>query len=426
MNPSTDLQNLTESPKQLALYGGSPAAPNLPQRHHFGEAERAAALRVIDQAIADGVAPGYGGPEEEAFGREFSALLGGGYADAVNSGTTSVFVALRALPIEPFSEIIVGPITDPGGIMPIVMMNCIPVIADSAPDSFNVSLETIQKVYTERTSAIVIPHIAGEPVDIQPIIDFAKEKGLYVVEDCAQAHGARIYGKPVGTFGDAAGFSLMFGKHTCTGGQGGIVFTRSEETYWKIRQNSDRGKPFGLTEHNGNCVATLNFNLDEVGCAIGRVQTPKMYEYAAGRRTVTEAIIAGIERPDILRAPRLPETAEPSYWFTRLLLDADRITCDKHTFCEALKAEGLNVVEFYDAIPYMRTWAQEHKAFGTSGYPWAAPEYKGDRNMKYTLPENVAKVLEQNINFYFHENYSGEDIRSIITAINKVCAAFGR
>lgn len=426
MNVSTELQNLTDEQKQLALYGGTPAAPNLPKRHHFGEAERAAALRVIDQAIADGVAPGYGGPEEEAFGQEFSALLGGGYADAVNSGTTSVFVALRALPIKPFTEIIVGPITDAGGIMPIVMMNCIPVIADSAPDSFNVSLETIRKVYTERTSAIVIPHIAGEPVDIQPIIDFAREKGLYVVEDCAQAHGARIYGKSVGTFGDSAGFSLMYGKHTCTGGQGGIVFTQSEETYWKIRQNSDRGKPFGLTEHNGNCVASLNFNLDEVGCAIGRVQTPKMYEYAARRRAVTGAVYEGIERKDILRAPILPEAAEPSFWFTRLLLNADLITCDKHTFCEALTAEGLTVAEYYNATPYMSTWAQEHNAFGDSGYPWAAPEYKGDHNMKYTIPENVSKVLAQNINLFIHENYSEEDIAKTLAAINKVCAAFAK
>lgn len=418
------MEHLTALQKQLALYGGDQTAPRLPARHHFGEAERAAALRVMDQAIADGAAPAYGGPEEEAFGREFAALLGGGYADAVNSGTTSVFVALRALPIEPFTEIIVGPITDPGGIMPIVMMNCIPIIADSAPDSFNVNLDTIRAAYTERTSAIVIPHIAGEPVDIQPIIAFAQEKGLYVVEDCAQAHGAKIYGRPVGTFGDAAGFSLMHGKHTCTGGQGGIVFTRSEETYWKVRQNSDRGKPFGLTEHNGNCVATLNFNLDEIGCAIGRVQTPKMYEYAARRRAVTGAVYAGIERKDILRAPALPETAEPSYWFSRLLLDADRITCDKHTFCEALKAEGLTIGEYYDATPYMRTWAQEHKAFGNSGYPWAAPEYKGDHDMKYTLPANAAKVLEQNISLYLHENYSEEDITKTLAAINKVCAAF--
>lgn len=415
---------MTDLQKKLAINGGEKVAAGLPARHHFGEGERAAALRVIDEAIASGVAPGYGGREEEAFGKEFSEMLGGGYADAVNSGTTSVFVALRALPIEPFTEIIVGPITDPGGIMPIVMMNCIPVIADSAEDSFNMNLETVKKVYTERTSAIVVPHIAGEPVDIQPIIDFAKEKGIYVVEDCAQAHGAKINGKFVGTFGDAAGFSMMFGKHTCTGGQGGIVFTKSADIYWKIRQNSDRGKPFGLTEHNGNCVASLNFNLDELGCAIGRVQIKKINDIATKRRAIVEKVFAGIEYKEILRAPKLPETSEPSYWFTRMIFDEDKVNCDKHTFCEALAAEGLRVLESYDATPYMSCWAQEHKAFGNSGYPWAAPEYKGDHEMKYSIPENVAKVRKQNINVYLYESFTEEDVEKVIRAINKVCAAY--
>lgn len=412
--------------KNLALYGGEKAAPNLPVRHHFGQEERAAALRIIDDAIANGGAPSYGGPEEDAFGKEFSAMLGGGYADAVNGGTTSVFVALRALPIEPFTEIIVGPITDPGGIMPIVMMNCIPVIADSAEDSFNLSVDTIKAVYTERTSAIVVPHIAGEPVDMEPIMEFAREKGLYVVEDCAQAHGAKIHGKYVGTFGDTAGFSMMFGKHTCTGGQGGVVFTKSEDLYWKVRQNSDRGKAFGLPEGSTNCVASLNFNLDELGCAIGREQIKKIDPIAKVRRHVVESIFAGITRKDIIRAPRLPETAEPSYWFMRMIFDVEKVTCDKHTFCEALKAEGLDIGEYYNALPYTQTWAQEKRVFGNSGYPWAAPEYKGDKNMVYTIPKNIAKVREQNINLFVNESYTDEDIQKVVNGINKVCEAFAK
>lgn len=417
---------MTEAEKKLAINGGEMAAAGLPARHHFGVEEREAALRVMDAAIEKGEAPVYGSTEEEAFGKEFAEMLGGGYADAVNSGTNSVFVALRALPIEPFTEIIVGPITDAGGMMPIAMMNCIPIIADSAEDSFNMNLETVKAVYTERTSAILIPHIAGEPVDIQPIIAFAKEKGLYVVEDCAQAHGAKIYGQPVGTFGDVAGFSMMYGKHTCTGGQGGIVFTKSEEMYWRVRQNSDRGKPFGLPAGSSNSVASLNFNLDEVGCAIGRVQIKKTAEIAAKRREVVGKIFDGIKRKDILRAPKLPDGAEPSYWFMRMLFDIDKVTCDKITFCKALLAEGLPVQAYYNAMPYTMAWAQEKKVFGNSGYPWAAPEYKGDKNMVYTIPENIAKVAEQNINLQIKESYTDEDIAKVVKAIDKVCEAYAK
>jgi len=420
MNQNDLLQN-------LAINGGPKTITKpLPARHHFGEAERNAAVRVINEAMERGDAPGYGGPEEEAFCKEFAARIGGGYADAVNSGTNSVFVALRSLPIEPFTEIISGPITDCGGMMPIAMMNCIPVIADSAEDSFNVSVDTIKAVYTERTSAIVVSHIAGEAADMEPIIAFAKAHNLYVVEDCSQAHGAKINGKYVGTFGDTAGYSLMFGKHTCAGGQGGMAFTTKEEYYWKLRQNSDRGKPFGLPEGSTNCVASLNFNMDEIHCAIGRVQTAKMDDIAEKRRKLVKKLFDGIERKDILRSPKLPATSEPSYWFTRMIFDVDKVTCDKHTFCEALSAEGFWVGESYDATPHMYEWCQKHKAFGNSGYPWAAPEYKGDHNMTYSMGENISKVYDQNINFFITESFTDEDIQNIINTVNKVIAAYAK
>ena len=219
---------------------------------------------------------------------------------------------------------------------------------------------------------------------------------------------------------------MMFGKHTCTGGQGGVVYTKSEDLYWKVRQNSDRGKPFGLAENNGNCVASLNFNLDEMGSAIGRVQIQKIDSIAKRRREIAAQIFAGIERKDILRAPKLPAGAEPSYWFTRMILDVEKLTCDKHTFCVALQAEGLDVRENYDATPYMSEWAQEKKVFGNSGYPWAAPEYKGDHDMQYTVPENLAKVIKANINVHTFESFSEEDVNNVIKAINKVIAAYAK
>ena len=297
--------------KALAINGGAKAVtePMVPRRH-FAEEEIAAATRVMTEAMNAGVAPGYGGAEETALGEEFAAMLGGGYADGVNSGTTSVFVALRALDLEPFTEIIAPPVSDPGGIMPIVMMNCIPVIADAEVDSFNMSLESIKARYTENTSAILVPHIAGEPADMEGIMAFAKEKGLKVVEDCAQAHGASINGKPVGTFGDTSGFSMMFGKHICVGGQGGMVFTKSEELYWKVRRNADRGKPLGLKGYD-NVVGSLNFNMDEIHAAIGRVQIKKTHAIAEGRRRVVKAIMDKLSDIPCLYQNKLPEGAVP-------------------------------------------------------------------------------------------------------------------
>lgn len=414
--------------KALAINGGEKAvkAP-LAARHHFGEEEKAACNRVIDEAIAAGVAPGYNGPDRGLLGSEFAEMLGGGYAECVNSGTTSVYVALRSLDIQPFTEIICPPVTDPGGLMPIVMMNCIPIIADAMPGSFNMSLEGVKKAYSERTSAIVVAHIAGEPCeDIEAICAFAKEKGIYVVEDVAQCHGATVNGKPVGTFGDAAGFSMMFGKHTCVGGQGGLVWTRTEDAYWRARRSADRGKPYGVDDSNGNVCASLNYNMDDMHAAIGRVQIKKMFPIAEGRRKVINAIKEGLKDIPAFSFPPIGENTAPSYWFLRILFNADAVTADKNTICDALNAEGVGTNRLYAATPYTSDWYQNSVVFGASGYPWAAPEYTGDKTKRYTLEDlpNTKKALEDTIIIYPNESWTEENINETIAAFKKVYEAY--
>ena len=198
-----DMAGKEKALRDLALNGGSKARSEpWPERGHLGREEKAAVDALFDEAIATGRAIGYGGAPEETFCREFAEFLGGGFADAVNSGTSAVYVALRALDLPPWTEIIVGPVTDPGGIMPIPLMNCIPVVADAAPGSYNTGPEQIEACITPRTSAILVPHVLGEPADIRGIMRVAKRRGLPVVEDCAQSHGATLDGQRVGTFGD--------------------------------------------------------------------------------------------------------------------------------------------------------------------------------------------------------------------------------
>ena len=130
---------------------------------------------MFDKSIATGNAIGYNGAEEEAFGKEFAEYLGGGFADGVNAGTNAVYVALKSLDLPPFSEVIVGCVTDPGGMMPIVELNCIPVPADTEPGSMNTGAREIEARITERTSAIVVAHIAGEPADMPGILKVAEK-----------------------------------------------------------------------------------------------------------------------------------------------------------------------------------------------------------------------------------------------------------
>ena len=422
-----DMSNY-ELQQNLALNGGEKAIKTpFPARHHFGEEEKAACNRVLDEAIAKGTAPGYGGPDRELLGKEFAEMLGGGYAECVNSGTTSVYVALRSQNIQPFSEIICPPITDPGGFMPIVMMNCIPIVADAMPGSFNMSLEGVKKAYTERTSAILVAHIAGEPCeDIEAICEFAKEKGLVVVEDCAQAHGAKYNGKAIGTFGDASGFSMMFGKHTCVGGQGGLVWTRTEEAYYRSQQSADRGKPFGVDRSEGNVCASLNYNMDDMHAAIGRVQIKKQFPIAEARRDIVARIKEGLADLPVIRFPDISEKSEPSYWFLRLLFNQDAVTVDKRTFCKALNAEGVVALKEYPATPFTGKWYKNSIVFGDSKYPWAAPEYTGDKDKRYSLEDLpvVAKSLADTFIIYPLESWTEQNIAEVVAAFRKVYEAY--
>ena len=167
--------------------------------------------------------------------------MGGGYADAVNSGTSAIYVALKSLNLPPFSEVIVAAVTDPGGMMPIPLLNLIPMVADTAPGSYNTGPEQVEALISPLTSAILVAHIAGEPVDIAGIMAVARKHNLPVIEDCAQSHGAKIKGQMVGTFGDIGAFSTMSGKHHCTGSQGGVVFTKNEALYHEIRRQFGSG-----------------------------------------------------------------------------------------------------------------------------------------------------------------------------------------
>jgi dTDP-4-amino-4,6-dideoxygalactose transaminase len=419
---TTDAKN-----EPLAIEGGPRACPDpWPPRRLFGAEEKQAAIDLFDRSIAAGEAFGYGGVEEVEYGREFAAFMGGGFADGVNSGTNAVYVALRALAPEPFTEVIIPPITDPGGAMPVPMMNCIPIPADAAPGTFNIGAEQIAARITSRTSAIIVAHIAGLPCDMDPIMSLARERGIPVLEDCAQSHGALYKGRPVGSIGDVAAFSLMFGKHHACGGQGGMVFTRNEEIYWRGRRAADRGKPFGLTGASGNVVASLNCNMDELHAAIGRAQLRKLPGIVARRRDVaarlSDACRGQLASVRVMDA--LPQS-DGAPWFLFMRLNVERLTVDKARFVAALEAEGLPVGASYLHVPSLQKWFQERSVFGRSGYPWASSRYTGDASAVYEVP-NVIATEARHFRLMIHEGWGDREVEATMRALRKVERAYAR
>jgi dTDP-4-amino-4,6-dideoxygalactose transaminase len=386
--------------------------------------EKAAVDALFDEADATGVAPGYNGREEEAYCAEFSAYLGGGYTDAVSSGTAALYVALRALDLPPFSEVIVGAVTDPGGMMPIPLLNLIPMVADTAPGSYNTGPGQVAELVSPRTRAVVVPHIGGEPADVAGIVDLADAHDILVIEDCSQSHGARLHDRFVGAYGDVAVYSTMFGKHHSSGGQGGLVYTRDEALYQTIRRASDRGKPFFLPPGTTNQFASLNFNLTDLAAAIGRVQLRKLPEMVRRRQTVVARLGEGLESLDSVSLPELVDGAEASYWFLRMRFHPEAVRVNKVTFCQALSAEGLPVSPDYRAaLPHTMDWFLERRVFGRSGYPWAAPDYDGDPHRTFPCPHAEA-AMATHFNVAVHEAWGDQEVADAVAIFSKVEAAY--
>ncbi|MCM8762168.1 MAG: aminotransferase class V-fold PLP-dependent enzyme, partial [Candidatus Omnitrophica bacterium] len=175
--------------EKLAIEGGKPVREKgMPPRIMFDEKEKKAALRVIEKCLKGNQAlDRYGGVEVDAYEKEFAKFFGVKFATAVSSGTAAVHSAIAALQLEPGSEIITTPITDPGTVSPIIFQQCIPVFADVEYETLNISPASVERNITEKTRAVVVVHLAGNPARIDEIVRIARRYNLYLIEDCAQA-----------------------------------------------------------------------------------------------------------------------------------------------------------------------------------------------------------------------------------------------
>lgn len=391
----------------LALEGGSPVRREpFPVRRLIGRQEKEAVTAVLDRA-ADGMALGYEGGPEQAYCEAFSRFHGGGFADGVNAGTSAIYVALRALELPEGSDVIVPPISDPGGVMPVALCGLRPLAADCAPGLYNTDASQIEKVLTDRTSAIIVAHIAGLPVDMDPVLALAASRGLKVIEDCAQSHGARYKGRLTGTLGDIAAFSTMGGKLHCTGGQGGVVYSRREDLIQLARRCADRGKPIGLEGESENVTASLNLNMDDLHAAIGCEQLRKLPSIIERRRRLALDLAHGLESQcRFVRLMTEPPGVESAFWFLLFRVDLDRLNVSLDRFVEALVAEGIGVSVGYWFAPVTMKWMATTPA---------------TRDLPLQDLPHARRTDDAHFKIWlFHEDWTQREIGDIVEAVRKV------
>ena len=410
----------------LAIDGGAPVrATPFPPRTLIGEEEIDAVHALLEkERTRGGGLDRYGGEHVDAYEWEFAAYHGVPFATAVSSGTAAVHAALSALRLDIAQEVISSPITDPGGVAPILWNNCIPIFADADPETMNMSPASLAERITDRTGAVIVTHLAGQPADMDPILETARAHGLPVIEDCSQAHGARYKGRLVGTMGDLAAFSLMGGKHHTSGGQGGMVITCDEDLYWQAKRFADRGKPFHAEEPT-NLFLGLNYRMSELEAVIGRTQLGKLDGVLARRRALVAELGARIADLEAIRLGRIIEGAESSYWFILVRVDEERLRVPKAAVARALAAEGIPVDAAYDHIVAEQGWIRRRATYGASGCPWTCPLYGREVRYEGTLP-GARQAIERHMVLRLHEGCGEAEVADVAEAFRRVEGAYRR
>lgn len=274
------------------------------------------------------------GTECREFEREFAAWVGTEYAVALANGTLALDVALRALGIGPGDEVIVTPRTFLASASCIVNAGATPVFADVDRDSQNISAKTISAVLSPRTKAIICVHLAGLPCDMDPIMALAKMHNLHVIEDCAQAHGARYKGRMVGSIGHIGAWSFCQDKIMTTGGEGGMVTTNDREFWSAMWSFKDHGKSWDAVYRNPPPPGFrwvhesfgTNWRMLEIQAAIGRIQLRRMPLWSEQRQSNAEKIQAICRQHAALRVPDVSYDMQHAYYKYYVFIEPNNLS----------------------------------------------------------------------------------------------------
>lgn len=284
----------------------------------FDEDEIAAATRVL----RSGRVNYWTGAEGRNFEREYAAAIGSPYAIALANGSVALELALAMLRVGPGDEVITSPRTFIASASCAVMRGAKPVFADVDRDTQNITAESIERVLTVRTRAVVLVHLAGWPCEMDAIMELANRKNIAVIEDCAQANGAYYRGRAVGTFGAFGAFSFCQDKIITTGGEGGLLVTADESLWSRAWSFKDHGKDYRAAHRNDHPPGFrwlhhsfgTNWRMTEFQAAIGRRQLAKLAAWTERRRENALRLNGGLRQLEALRVPMPAAHIEHAYY----------------------------------------------------------------------------------------------------------------
>jgi perosamine synthetase len=414
---------------ELAIHGGKPVRSKpFPNYNTLGEEEKLAVMQVLNDGVlskflATWSPDFYGGPRVQKLEREWADYFGVKHAISVNSATSGLYAAAGAAGIGPGDEVIVSPFTMTASATAALVYGAIPVFADIDPETFCITPENIKKCITPYTKAIIVVDLFGHPAEMKEIMKLAQVHKLMVIEDAAQAPGAKYYGRYAGTLADMGVFSLNYHK-TIHCGEGGIIVTDDDDLADRLRLIRNHAEVVVKDKGTENLVNMIGFNyrLTEIDAAIAREQLKKLENLVVPRIAAADYLTARLSNLPGLTPPVVRPSVRHGYYVYALRYDAQELGVPRHRFVAAVKAEGMPVGAGYTEPIYLEPVYQRRIAFGRDGFPFTYSGYKGQVNYEPGLCPVTERMYynELLIMDVCHANMQRRDLDDTVNAFKKV------
>jgi dTDP-4-amino-4,6-dideoxygalactose transaminase len=410
----------------LAINGGAKVRSEpFPPWPHFFDDE----IEEVQKVLREGKVNYWTGIRGREFQERFARFCRAKHGIAVMNGTAALHVALAAARIGPGDEVIVPPRTFIATSFSVLHQNAVPVFADIDPQSQNIDARSIRERITDRTRAIICVHLAGLPCDMDPIMELAAEFDLTVIEDAAQAQGARYKGKSTGTLGHIAAFSFCNDKIFTTGGEGGMVVTNSDEMAAIARSVKDHGYE-ELERRNLLELEALytyihhrmgyNYRMTEMQAAIGLKALAKIEWNLRRRRENARYLTEHLSKHEALTPPFESEDFQHAYYKYYVRLDPEKLKTDRDTFVKAVRAEGIPIGLGTSSENYREQGFQELSGYGRTECPFRCPWYKGHADYTTVELPNARRLGGEVFVLQVHPTIEKHDLDDVIAAIEKV------
>lgn len=398
---------------KLAVDGGAKAVTTTyTPGQRFGAPER----ERVEQMLGQDTLFYWKGPQTGIFTERFQQVCPAKYVMTCSSGTAALHIAVAAAGIGPGDEVITSPVTDIGTVIGVIYQMGVPVFADLNPSTLNLDPADVEKRITPKTKAIIAVHLAGNPCELDALKAIADKHNLILIEDCAQAWGAKYRGKPIGSIGHIACWSLQNSKHITTG-DGGVVASNDETYGPRLQRYGDKG--FDRIKGGQFEFFSTNYRMSETQAAVGAGQLTRLEEIVASRSKLGNLLSEKIVGTKDVTPHNVHAEDRCSYWFYMFRIDPKAFACDRAQFVKALAAEGVPASAGYIPVTMHKNPVFQQHGFFAGKWP---VKDLGLTNMDFTKHETpeAEAILQTGIRVTIHEAMTEQFIDEVATGIRKV------